>query len=160
MRRVLALDIGTVRIGVAVTDPLGLTAQGIGVWQVNARQAGAQQVGAQHVGVQQVGHWRTKFEECLARYDPELVLIGLPRRTDGTYGPEAKKIEKLAETLRAAYPDRRFETWDERYTTVLAQRALLEGDVSRKKRKECVDKIAASLILQSWLESVRQEAGI
>jgi putative Holliday junction resolvase len=132
--RVLALDIGTVRIGVAVTDPLRLFAQGIAVWQVR-------------------DDWRARFEECLAQYDPGLVLIGMPRRTDGSYGPEAKKIEKLVKELRAAYPDRRFETWDERYTTVLAQRALLEGDVSRGKRKERVDKVAASLILQNWLEA-------
>jgi putative Holliday junction resolvase len=57
------------------------------------------------------------------------------------------------EELRAAYPGLSFETWDERYTTVIAERALLEGDVSRKKRRERVDKIAAALILQSWLEA-------
>jgi putative Holliday junction resolvase len=134
--RVLALDIGTVRIGVAVTDPLGLIAQGIGVWQAH--------------------EWRARFEECLARYNPERILIGMPRRTDGTCGPEAAKIERLVKELCAAYPDRRFETWDERYTTVIARRALLEGDVSRAKRKERVDKVAAALILQSWLESARQ----
>jgi putative Holliday junction resolvase len=130
----LALDVGTVRIGVAVTDPLGLFAQGVAVWRVREE-------------------WRTRFEECLARYDPELVLIGMPRRTDGSYGPEAEKICRLAEELRTAYPDRRFETWDERYTTVIAQRALLEGDVSRGKRKERVDKVAAVLILQNWLDA-------
>jgi putative Holliday junction resolvase len=134
MKRILALDIGTVRIGAAVTDPLGLFAQGIAVWRV---QEG----------------WRAQFEACLARYDPELVLIGMPRRTDGSYGPEAEKIDRLVEELRSAYPHRRFETWDERYTTVLAQRALLEGDVSRGKRKERVDKVAAALILQNWLDA-------
>jgi putative Holliday junction resolvase len=134
MKRVLALDIGTVRIGVAVTDPLGLFAQGIAVWRVQEK-------------------WRSQFEACLARYDPGLVLIGMPRRTDGSYGPEAEKIAKLVEELRSAYPDRRFETWDERYTTVIAQRALLEGDVSRGKRRERVDKVAAALILQNWLDA-------
>jgi putative Holliday junction resolvase len=63
----------------------------------------------------------------------------------------------LTEELRAAYPDRRFALWDERYTTTIAQRALLEGDVSRKKRKEHVDKIAAALILQNWLEFRKNE---
>ncbi|MDR1379597.1 MAG: Holliday junction resolvase RuvX [Synergistaceae bacterium] len=134
MRRVLALDIGSVRIGVAVTDPLGLFAQGIAVWQVQ-------------------DDWREKLEECLRQYDPEPVLIGMPRRTDGSYGPEAQKIQKLVEELQEAYPHRQFETWDERYTTVIAQRALLEADVSRGKRKQKVDKIAAALILQSWLET-------
>ena len=134
MKRILALDMGTVRIGAAVTDPLGLFAQGIAVWRVQEE-------------------WRAQFEACLARYDPELVLIGMPRRTDGSYGPEAEKINRLVEELRSAYPDRRFETWDERYTTVLAQRALLEADVSRGKRRERVDKVAAALILQNWLDA-------
>ena len=131
-RRVIALDIGEARIGVAVTDPLGLFAQGIAVWRAE--------------------NWRKNFEECIARYDPELILLGLPRRTDGSYGPEAEKIERLAEELRALYPDRLFDTWDERYTTVIAQRVLLEADLSRKKRKERVDKIAAALILQNWID--------
>lgn len=139
MERVLALDIGSVRIGVAVTDPLGLFAQGIAVWQV-------------HEGNRKNG-WRPLFEASLVRYNPALVLIGMPRRTDGTYGPEAERITALVEELRTAYPDRRFETWDERYTTTLAQRALIEGDVSRRKRKERVDKIAAALILQNWLDA-------
>ena len=131
-RRVLALDIGEARIGAAVTDPLGLFAQGIAVWRAE--------------------EWLERFEECVALYDPELILLGMPRRTDGSYGPEAGKIERLMEELSAAYPDRRFEAWDERYTTVIAERALLEADVSRKKRKERVDKIAAALILQSWID--------
>jgi putative Holliday junction resolvase len=97
--------------------------------------------------------WRDQFEACLARYDPALILIGMPRRTDGSYGPEAERVSQLLEELRSAYPDRRFETWDERYTTVLAQRALLEGEVSRGKRKERVDKVAAALILQNWLDA-------
>ena len=133
-KRVLALDIGTVRIGVAVTDPLGLFAQGIAVWQAR-------------------DNWRAQFEECLARYAPSLVLVGLPRRTTGAYGPEAEIIMALVEEMRTAYPDQKFDTWDERYTTTIAQRALLEGDVSRKKRKERVDKIAAALILQNWLDA-------
>jgi putative Holliday junction resolvase len=132
--RVLALDIGTVRIGVAVTDPVGLFAQGLAVWRVEEG-------------------WRPKFEECVARYAPRLILVGMPRRTNGVWGPEAERIGALVEELRAAYPGQRFETWDERYTTVLAERALLEGDVSRKKRRERVDKIAAALILQNWLEA-------
>lgn len=139
MERVLALDIGSVRIGVAVTDPLGLFAQGIAVWQVregNQKEA-----------------WRVKFEACLQQYNPALILIGMPIRTNGTCGPEAERIFALVEELRAAYPERRFDTWDERYTTTIAQRALLEGDVSRSKRRERVDKIAAALILQNWLEA-------
>ena len=131
----MALDIGGARVGAAVTDPLGLFAQGIAVWRVE--------------------EWREKFEECVSRYDPELILLGMPRRTNGSYGPEAEKITRLMEELRAAYPGRRFDAWDERFTTVMAERVLLEADVSRKKRKGRIDKIAAALILQSWIEAGR-----
>lgn len=138
--RVLALDIGAVRIGAAVTDPLRVIAQGIAVWPVDDGKEG----------------WRRKFEACLETYDPALILIGMPTRTDGTRGPEGDRIAALVERLKTAYPDRAFETWDERYTTVIAQRALLEGDVSRRGRRGKVDKVAASLILQSWLEHQRE----
>ena len=140
--RVLALDIGAVRVGAAVTDPLRVIAQGIAVWPVDDGREG----------------WRRKFEACLAEYDPVLILIGMPTRTDGTRGPEGERIAALVSRLRETYPDRTFETWDERYTTVIAQRALLEGDVSRKGRRGKVDKVAASLILQSWLEHRREQA--
>ena len=135
--RVMALDVGSVRIGVAVTDPLGLIAQGVAVWHVNSKNRS----------------WREDLNESLKRYDPALILVGMPRRTDGSLGPEAERIAALVRKLQEEYPERRFETIDERFTTTIAQQALLEGDVSRKKRKENVDKIAASLILQSWLSS-------
>ena len=137
--RVLALDIGSVRVGAAVTDPLRVIAQGIAVWPVDDGQEG----------------WRKKFEACLAEYDPALILVGMPTRTDGSRGPEGDRIAALVERLKEAYPNRAFETWDERYTTVIAQRALLEGDVSRRGRRGKVDKVAAALILQSWLERQR-----
>ena len=137
--RVLALDVGSVRIGAAVTDPLRVIAQGIAVWPVNDGREG----------------WRKKFEACLAEYDPVLILIGMPIRTSGNAGPEGERIAALVASLRESYPDRTFETWDERYTTVIAQRALLEGDVSRRERRGKVDKVAAALILQSWLEHRR-----
>ena len=137
--RILALDVGSVRIGAAVTDPLRVIAQGIAVWPVNDGREG----------------WRKKFEACLAEYDPVLILIGMPIRTSGNAGPEGERIAALVANLRESYPDRTFETWDERYTTVIAQRALLEGDVSRRERRGKVDKVAAALILQSWLERRR-----
>jgi putative Holliday junction resolvase len=133
-RRVLALDVGSARVGAAVSDPLCLFAQGIAVWRVDE-------------------DWRASLRECLARYDPYLVLVGMPRRTDGSFGPEAEAVEGLVADLRAEHPTRRFETWDERYTTVMAERALLEGDVSRAKRRQRIDRVAAALILQSWLDS-------
>ncbi|MBQ9565723.1 MAG: Holliday junction resolvase RuvX [Synergistaceae bacterium] len=133
--RVLALDIGSARVGVAISDPRRLIAQGLDMWPTAGKQS-----------------WREKFEACLAKHDPTLILIGMPTRTNGQMGPEGERIAKLVEELKTAHPERQFETWDERFTTVIAQRALLEADVSRKGRRERVDKVAATLILQSWLE--------
>ena len=134
--RVLALDIGTVRVGVAVSDPGRVIAQGLDVWNVEEG-------------------WRRKLDQCIERYDPAVIVIGMPRRTDGSIGPEGQKIEALADLLRAAHPDRELVTWDERFTTTIAQRTLLEADVSRAGRKKKVDEIAAVLLLQSYLDSRR-----
>ncbi|GHS95603.1 putative pre-16S rRNA nuclease [Synergistales bacterium] len=150
-KRVLALDVGTVRVGVAVTDPLCVFAQGVDVWNV---KQGEQKKGLQPEGLQPFNFddWKTRFEEALAKYDPRVILIGLPRRTTGALGPEEARMEALATELRASYPDRVFETYDERFTTVMAERTLIEGNVSRAKRKGSVDKVAATIILQSWLD--------
>ncbi len=134
--RVLALDIGSVRTGAAISDPMRLIAQGLDVWPAS--------------------DFKKNFEECVKRYSPALVLVGMPFRTDGSAGPEAKRIEAFVENLKKDYPDLNFETWDERYTTVIAQRAMIEADVSRKKRREQVDKVAAAIILQNWLEYNRK----
>ena len=85
--RVLALDVGSVRIGAAVTDPLRVIAQGIAVWPVNDGREG----------------WRKKFEACLAEYDPVLVLIGMLTRTSGSAGPEGERIAALVDGLRESY---------------------------------------------------------
>lgn len=131
--RTLALDIGSVRIGVAVSDPLGIFAQGIGVWSAE-------------------GNWRLDLDDCVKKYKPNTILMGLPVRTSGEKGIEAERVLSLAEEIRKSYPDIKVETWDERYTTAIAEHVLLEADVSRRKRKHKIDKLAAVVILQSWLE--------
>ncbi|MBQ9595356.1 MAG: Holliday junction resolvase RuvX, partial [Synergistaceae bacterium] len=133
MSRILALDIGSVRIGAAVSDPSEIIAQGLGVWDSKT--------------------WLSDFESALEKYDPALIVIGLPVRTDGKVSEAGDRISGLVDELRVSYPERKFVTWDERFTTVIANRMLIEADVSRKKRKSHVDKIAAVLILESWLES-------
>ncbi|MBQ3627146.1 MAG: Holliday junction resolvase RuvX [Synergistaceae bacterium] len=130
--RVLALDIGTVRTGAAISDPMRMIAQGLDVWPHS--------------------EFKKNFEACVAEYSPTLILVGMPIRTDGSAGPEAKRIEALVNDLKRDYPNLKFETWDERFTTVIAQRAMIAADVSRKKRREHVDKVAAAVILQNWLE--------
>ncbi|MBQ9433589.1 MAG: Holliday junction resolvase RuvX [Synergistaceae bacterium] len=136
MSRVLALDIGTVRIGAAISDPTRTIAQGLGVWDAES--------------------WREDFGEALRKYTPEVVVLGLPVRTDGKHSDAADRVRVIAGELEAEYPDLRVETQDERFTTVIAQRAMLEADLSRRKRRKSVDKIAAVVILEDWLESHRQ----
>ena len=136
MSRVLALDIGTVRTGAAISDPTRTIAQGLGVWPADT--------------------WRENLAECLKHYAPSVVVLGLPVRTDGKHSEAAERVRNIAEELKADYPELSIQTQDERFTTVIAQRALLEADVSRKKRRKSVDKIAAVLILEDWLESHRQ----
>ena len=133
--RVLALDIGAVRIGAAISDPSRIIAQGLGVWKAENDE------------------WRKDFDECIKKYNPSLIVVGLPLRTDGKKSEAAEKILLLIEELKSEYPDKNFETWDERFTTVIAQQTLISADVSRKKRRKTVDKIAAVLILESWLEN-------
>ncbi|MBQ7219526.1 MAG: Holliday junction resolvase RuvX [Synergistaceae bacterium] len=135
MSRVLALDIGTVRTGAAISDPTRTIAQGLGVWSAES--------------------WREELDECLRKYEPEVVVVGLPVRTDGKTSEAAERVRDVVSELSAKYQEREFVMWDERFTTVIAQRALLDADVSRKKRRKTVDKIAAVVILEDWLESQR-----
>lgn len=136
MSRVLALDIGTVRIGAAISDPTRTIAQGLGVWDAES--------------------WREDLAECLRKYEPAVVVLGLPVRTDGKKSDAADRVRVIAGELEAEYPELSVETQDERFTTVIAQRAMLEADVSRRKRRKSVDKIAAVVILEDWLEAHRQ----
>ena len=132
--RVLALDIGTVRIGAAISDPSRIIAQGLGVWKAENDE------------------WLNDFDECLKKFNPSLIVVGLPVRTDGKISSMSEKILTVIENLKSKYPELEFTTWDERFTTVIAQQTLISADVSRKKRKKNVDKIAAVLILENWLE--------
>ena len=136
--RVLALDIGTVRIGAAISDPLGIIAQGLGVWNAENDE------------------WRKNFDEAVRTYDPKIVVAGLPLRTDGKDSESALRVSGIIQQLKTEYPGIEFVFQDERFTTVIAQRAMIEADVSRRKRKKNVDKVAAVIILEDWLESHRQ----
>jgi putative Holliday junction resolvase len=131
--RIAALDVGDARIGVAVSDELGITAQGVGV-------------------VRRVGGRRDleAVAQMLAPYTPERLVVGLPLNMNGTEGPQAARVRAFAEQV-AAHLGLPLEYWDERLTTVAAERILLEGDLSRRRRKELVDRVAATLILEGWL---------
>ena len=141
MRRILALDVGTVRIGVAVSDPLGAFAQGVAVMQAQ-------------------GEWLEELALLIGQYGANTLLVGMPRRTDGSAGPEAEKMQKVIERLKVRFPDLEVEVWDERFTTTIATQVLLEADVSRRGRRKQVDKVAATLLLQNYLDSQsKTEAG-
>ena len=135
--RVLALDIGTVRIGAAISDSNRIIAQPLDTW--NAEN----------------DSWLNDFDSALTKYNPAIIVVGLPLRTDGKKSEAGEKILALVDELRAEYPEREFVLHDERFTTVIAQQVLIGADVSRKRRRKSVDKIAAVLILESWLESNR-----
>jgi putative Holliday junction resolvase len=128
-----ALDVGDARIGVAVSDELGITAQGIGV-------------------VQRVGGKRDleALAQVLGPYAPERVVVGLPLNMNGTEGPQAARVRAFADKV-GAHLGLPVEFWDERLTTVAAERVLLEADLSRRRRRELVDRVAATLILEGFL---------
>jgi putative Holliday junction resolvase len=137
--RILALDIGARRVGVAVSDPLGWTAQGL---PTLARENDPQLIEA--------------VRRITRELDVERVVIGLPRNMNGTVGPQAKKALAFADALRAAL-QLPVETWDERLTTVAAERSLAEGGLDGRKRRRSVDRVAAQLILQGFLDSLNRE---
>ena len=134
----MALDIGRVRIGVAVTDPLGMFAQGIGVIRMGK-------------------DWIPQLANLVERYHPEMIIIGLPIRTTGEKGPESEHIMDIRKQLESAFPAIAFQLVDERFTTAIAEKILIGADVSRKDRKQKIDQLAASLILQHYLDSQRSE---
>jgi putative Holliday junction resolvase len=136
--RILALDVGQKRIGLAVSDPLGITAQGLRVLTRKNRAADLEQL------LEVAREWRV-----------QRVVVGLPRHMDGRLGSAAPEIMELVQTLQEALGVE-VVTWEERLTTVEAERVLLQADVSRKRRRQVVDQLAAVLILQNYLDHRRQ----
>ena len=143
MDRILALDVGDRRIGLAVSDPLGITAQGIETYQ---RAQDDPESDARHI------------LEVAERYRPVLLLFGLPRNMDGSYGFQSEKVREFAAIVLRDW-DGRHDFYDERLTTVRAEQILLEGNVRRDKRKKVIDKMAACIILEGYLESIRSRNG-
>ena len=132
MIRVLALDLGEARVGVALSDPLGMTAQPLEVVERH--------------------RLLKRLPELIAEYEVQRIVVGLPLRLDGSKGQAAQSVKATAKEIEAAVK-LPVELWDERLTTAQAQRMLIGADVSRKGRKSAVDKIAAALILQSYLDA-------
>lgn|SRR5690348_733615 len=134
--RVLALDHGTKRIGIAVSDELKIIAQPL-----------------EFVAAEPFAAFLARLKALLVEKEVELILVGMPRNMDGSYGPAALKVEEFVAALRAALTIP-IKTWDERLTSAQANRFLIQANVRRDKRKEKVDKTAAALLLQSYLDSL------
>ena len=141
--RALALDVGTRTIGLALSDPDGILAS---AWETLRRRGEAADV-----------------IELLARIEARevgCVVVGLPLELDGREGHRARRVLRLAEVLRERLAARvgtpvEVVTWDERFSTAAAERALIELDMSRQRRKEKIDAVAAQVILQGWLDARR-----
>lgn len=135
--RILGLDYGSKTVGVAVSDPLGFTAQGVEIIRRKSENKMRQTL--------------ARIEELIAQYQVEEIVLGLPKNMNNTLGDRAKKSLELKETLerRTGLP---VVMWDERLTTVSANRVLMETGVRRENRKEHVDEIAAVFILQGYLD--------
>jgi putative Holliday junction resolvase len=136
--RILALDHGTKRIGVAVSDELKMIAQPL-----------------EYILAEPFGTFLTRLKELIREREVELILVGLPRNMDGSYGPAALKVQEFVAVLRDAIAVP-IQTWDERLTSAQAQRFLIQGGVRRQQRKEKVDKTAAAILLQSYLDSLQR----
>ena len=133
--RLLALDHGTKRIGVAISDELKMIATPV-----------------EFIHAEPFSQFLERLEQIIREKEVELVLVGMPRNMDGSYGPAALKVQEFVAALKEAVQIP-VKTWDERLTSAQAQRLLIQGGVRRDKRKEKVDKMAAAILLQSYLDA-------
>jgi putative Holliday junction resolvase len=134
--RILALDHGTKRIGVAVSDEMKMIASPL-----------------EYIPAEPFADFLARLKEIIREKEVEFILIGMPRNMDGSYGPAALKVQEFVAVLKDALTTP-IKTLDERLTTVQAQKFLIQGGVRRDKRKEKVDKTAAALLLQSYLDGL------
>ena len=138
MKRYMSLDIGDRTIGIAVSDLLGLTAQGVETIRRRKEEDDLKRLG-----------------ELMEQYETRSLVSGLPKNMDGTEGDRCSIVKEFMDKVKETYPDVEVVFWDERLSTVAAARSLIEADVSRRKRKKVIDKMAAVFILQGYLDSLR-----
>ncbi len=134
--RILGLDHGTKRVGVAVSDEMHMIALPL-----------------EYIAPEPFADFLKRLKEILREKEIELILIGMPRNMDGSYGPAALKVQEFAAALKDAIAIP-LKLWDERLTTTQAQKFLIQGGMRRDKRKEKVDQTAAAILLQSYLDSL------
>ena len=137
MGRVMGLDVGSRTVGVAVSDLLGWTAQGVEIIRINEDE--------KEFGID-------RMKELVAQFEPTGFVLGLPKNMNNTSGPRVEAAQAYGELLTETF-GLPIDFQDERLTTVEAERMLVEeADASRKKRKQVIDKLAAALILQNYLD--------
>jgi putative Holliday junction resolvase len=134
--RILALDHGTKRIGVAVSDETRTIAQPL-----------------EYIPAEPFADFLARLRQLIREKEIGLILVGLPRNMDGSYGPAALKVQTFIAVLKDAITVP-IKTWDERLTSAQANKILIQGNVRRDKRKEKVDKMAAAILLQSYLDGI------
>lgn len=134
--RVLGLDVGDRTIGVAVSDALLLTAQGVETIRRTSMERDLM-----------------RLQELMAKYETNTLLVGMPKNMNGSMGPRAEFVQAFAATVQKKIPTAEVVFWDERLSTVAATKSLIAADVSRAKRKKVIDKMAAVFILQGYLDS-------
>src|ERR1700741_494536 len=132
--RILALDVGTKTIGVAVSDELGIAAHGV----TTIKRVGIKR------DIEALGR-------IINQYNPSEILVGVPYNLDGTVGKRGQDILKFAEKIKETFSIP-VEFWDESFSTADAEKMLIEADLSRRKRKKVIDKMAAVFILEGYLE--------
>jgi putative Holliday junction resolvase len=133
--RILAIDHGTRRMGIAISDELKMIAQPL-----------------EFIPAEPFDALVKRLQAIIAEKSVELILIGMPRNMDGTYGPAAEKVRAFVESLKNRFPTP-IRTWDERLTTVQANRFMIAADVKRRDRKQKVDQTAAAILLQGYLDA-------
>jgi putative Holliday junction resolvase len=138
LMRTMGLDIGTHTIGVAISDELGITAQGLKTLKRKSMEVDLKEIAT-----------------IIRQFEIEKIVVGLPKNMNGTLGKQAEIVLKWVEVLKDKIHVS-VETWDERLSTVGASKVLLEADLSRRKRKKVIDKLAAVLILQGYLDQSRR----
>ena len=135
--RIMGIDYGEKRFGIALSDPLGITAQGLPTIERTSIQEDIK-----------------KIINIIQEKEVQEIVVGLPKLLNNTLGDKANEVLNFIDTLKK-HINIPIKTFDERFSTVRANRAMLEGDLSRKKRKERVDMIAAQLILQGYLDMIK-----
>ncbi|MFN8008207.1 MAG: Holliday junction resolvase RuvX [Terriglobia bacterium] len=132
--RIMALDVGSVRIGVAVSDETGIIARGL---ETLVRKSWEQDLG--------------RIQHLIRENEVSQLVVGYPLNLDGSAGTQAEQVQQFVERLQAV-TDLDVQFWDERFSSTSAEKVLIEGGVQRHKRKQVIDKLAAVIILQNFLD--------